>query len=137
MTLAEFLTARLDEDELAAKAATPGEWAALDGGVMSVEDGGQWPVSETESTRDRGNRVHIARHDPARVLREVEAGRKILAAWEDADRRRYDLPEGVSEGRDPAERLRDDAVAVVLDEIVAIRAAVYSDHEGYLDEWRI
>jgi hypothetical protein len=53
--LAEFLAARLDEDEAAAKA-----WL---------------PFGNPDAT----NREHAARHDPARVLREVEAKRQILA----------------------------------------------------------
>ena len=50
-----FLRARLDEDEAAAKA-----WLPF-------------------GNPDSAQREHIARHDPARVLREVAAKRAILA----------------------------------------------------------
>lgn len=67
----------LDDVERAAKAATPGPWYALDGGVIN-DDNTQWPVSETESDRDRDDRVHIARHNPKHVLNVVAAHRRIL-----------------------------------------------------------
>jgi hypothetical protein len=54
--LIAFLNARLDEDEAAAKA-----WLPF-------------------GNPDAAAREHIARHDPARVLREVQAMRAILAA---------------------------------------------------------
>ena len=75
--LIAFLNARIEEDEQAARAATPGPWAALDGGVMSIDDE-SWPVTSTETDRERGDRVHIARHDPARVLADVETKRRII-----------------------------------------------------------
>lgn len=54
MSLVEFLRARLDEDEAAAKA-----WLPF-------------------GNPDDAARAHIARHDPARVLAEVEAKRRII-----------------------------------------------------------
>lgn len=80
--MAVFVEKRLDETEAIARAATPGPWIAIDSGVMAVDDE-TWPVDATESARDREDRVHIAAHDPARVLREVEAKRRILARHAD------------------------------------------------------
>ena len=85
--LRAFLAARLDEDEAAAKAATAGPWAfegddPTDDELYSVHDGIVDLVGVTVAfTRDRqvANGQHMARHDPARVLREVEGKRKILA----------------------------------------------------------
>lgn len=65
--LAAFLTARLDEDEAAAKAAWGTEWDW------------RYLVSPFREPCSTAHTVHIARHDPARVLRGVEAKRKILA----------------------------------------------------------
>lgn len=62
MTITEFLNARLDEDEAAARAARP--W---------------WPSTYTPEFAKEDRAVHIARHDPDRVLAEVEAKRKIIA----------------------------------------------------------
>lgn len=92
MTLTEFYAARLNEKEAAAKAAA-GEY----------QGGGEWYItrqgtlgSRVERFRDadvgcpdgchpsEAQNVHIALHDPARVLRQVEAGRKILAAYNQA-----------------------------------------------------
>jgi hypothetical protein len=78
--LVEFLRARLDEDEALAREAPPGPWHignAVDPtqpchvhtfpGARMVADGLNWLVAE-----------HIARQNPARVLAEVEAKRRIL-----------------------------------------------------------
>lgn len=102
-----FIEARLGEDEAAAHAATPGRWVVggfpgaeylpcdfvhapdytpdgfSDGqhvGDASVADGGMgpWAVSVRGSGFPRANAEHIARHNPARVLLEIEAKRKRL-----------------------------------------------------------
>ena len=82
MTIVEFLRARLDEDEQAALAATPGRWWArpqrVDRAVYSVQAVGAlngMPALGIDSLRDA---EHIARHDPARVLADVEAKRRIV-----------------------------------------------------------
>ena len=101
MTLAEFIGARLDEDEAAARAAPGVHWTATEGdsiagaavydeqwrlldpahynhdNALSTRPGATGP-QYIERARDE-LAAHIARHDPARVLREVEAKRKILA----------------------------------------------------------
>jgi hypothetical protein len=59
VNLSEFLTARLDEDEQIARAINGDKWG--------------WPGARS------GFAAHVARHDPARVLREVAAKRAILA----------------------------------------------------------
>lgn len=121
--LAQFLRARLNDDEQAARAATPGPWAvdsesfaeaiSAGDGSVSVVAGGRWggEASVFETTADA---VHIARHDPARVLAEVDAKRALLD----------DLDYGGSEMADArwhvARRL----------------ASVYADHPDYLEEWR-
>jgi hypothetical protein len=78
--LVQFLRARLDEDEALALEAPQGPWHignAVDPtkpcnvhtfpGARPVADGLNWLVAE-----------HIARHDPAHVLAEVEAKRRIV-----------------------------------------------------------
>lgn len=66
MELVDFLRARLDEDEEVAKAAS-GDL----GNVLSQ-------VEYLDGTTQADER-HIARHDPARVLAEVEAKRQLTA----------------------------------------------------------
>jgi hypothetical protein len=67
--LVSFLTARLDEDEAAARG-----WFDRFPDMPADELADQAAAGVT----DEGY-IHIARHDPARVLREVAAKRKILA----------------------------------------------------------
>jgi phytoene/squalene synthetase len=132
--LVRFLLARIGEDEEVARAATPGPWFANGamnensqvgtgmgvvgkardfpgedrrGDVVSVgveDDGGAWwPDAQ-----------HIARHDPARVLAECDAKRRIVA---EADAGHGGYPDGV---------------------YFAVRALAlpYADHPDYRPEWR-
>ena len=165
--LVTWLRARLDEDELWAKAASAGLKAddgTVPGGVhwtwaigdqwepvqpdplepyMGGHDG-QWsqpvvlrtveewrldwggpdntlPVKIAESEELRtADGAHIARHDPARVLREVEAKRRIV----DVAGRRLDRYIGTG--------------AQVAFEWLTLRllALPYDDRDGYREEWR-
>lgn len=117
--IAEFLKARLDEDEAAARAATPGPWLALDGGVQSAGDEWQWPVADTDSARNREDRAHVARHDPARALREVATKRRIVKMASVL-------------ARTPP----NPAVGAFGTEMLKQLAAVWSDHPAYRPEWR-
>jgi hypothetical protein len=117
-----FVRARLDEDEAAAKAAWGIEW---DWRYVAQPFGERPSIAHT---------VHIARHDPARVLREVEAKRAILdrhmphetafdglaCNWcsEDVD----DRPQ-IAKERWPCPDARD-------------LAAVWNDHPDYRQEWK-
>lgn len=101
MDLTEFLAARLDEDEAAAEAATGHEWVSALRWAMD----GATRIAEADAVRTA---AHVARHDPARTLREVEAGRKFLA-WHAGDR-------------------------AYLNVILA-KAAVYRDHPDYDPLW--
>jgi hypothetical protein len=148
VTLQGFLAARLDEDEAAALYAAGPGWflaSAEDPDQRSVRFAGPstlYGYGESLADYYIADRIdvadaeHIARHDPARVLREVAAGRAILAMYEDAAQAPYDLPEGVSEGRDDDERERDQYLIDVLDDVVRHLAAVYGDHPGYRAEWK-
>jgi hypothetical protein len=100
VNLTEFLAARLDEDEAAARSCADNDgnlgWrdspvqASL--GDHTIRTTGSRPVARIREADSRGDEsvprilspdavaAHITRHDPARVLREVEAKRAILAA---------------------------------------------------------
>lgn len=99
MTLVEFLVARLDEDEAKARAATPGPWR-VDPAMFEADSFDIYTLpSETEpigqgvaadhegfgacSISDAEYLVH---YSSDRVLREVEAKRKILAEHMPHDR---------------------------------------------------
>jgi hypothetical protein len=96
MTIEEFIQARLTEDEAIARA------ALRDSPIMMVRTGeleprtivvdrGEWVADGTAvdsyaATRFDTGRTeladHAAAHDPARVLRQVEAIRRVIADYE-------------------------------------------------------
>jgi hypothetical protein len=78
---------------------------------------------------------HVVRHDPARVLAEVEAKRRIVeSAAEIMDRGAF--PEGVSDGRDPDEVESDEGLAALAEYHLRLLALPYADHPDYREEWR-
>jgi hypothetical protein len=123
--LTAFITARLDEDEAATKAVAPlghvfdmgGE--RLDDQFAHIrvrhhsEDGRSYSQPDQPATR------HFARHDPARVLREVAAKRAIVALA------------GTPDDDDPYYGGWDTVMELVLRNL----AAVWSDHPDYRPEW--
>jgi hypothetical protein len=145
--LAAFLSARLDEDEAAAREGQPdpadpqtGEWTAY-GHHPTLQDRRQdrdvqMVGAETELTGwmvctvgqfDRAPFIaaHIARHDPARVLREVKAGRAILALHTG----QHECP-----GDEGYAWYGDDEAPWCP--AVRHHAAVYDDHPDYRQEWK-
>ena len=91
MDIVAFLTARLDEDEQIANAAVGQQWEHAF--ASSREDYSFWSIhtvhpdavevagtgfDNTGGIHDEGSAVHIARHDPARVLRDVAAKRRLM-----------------------------------------------------------
>jgi hypothetical protein len=120
-TLTEFLLARIAEDEYAARAFVNelGEarrWRCDEvGGTVRRDGVPPFGLSDVEATTPTHlEAAHIARHDPARVLAECEAKRRIVEVA---------LP---GERDDAGERFR----------ILRILATVYADHPDYRDEWR-
>jgi hypothetical protein len=106
VTLAEFIAARLSEDETAAKAAG------------SRPNGPLWE----DGTRHTVVAAHINRHDPSRVLREVTAKREILAECSTL------VIVGVA--------YPDEAGPESAARILQLLASVYSDHPDYQDKWK-
>jgi hypothetical protein len=124
---------QLDEDERIAKAATPGPWVDQGGYVTDVgpkvqvtDYGTQDGEPEEDKPQGRADSAHIARHDPARVLREIDAKRQVLAAYEQASR--YAT---TTWGQSNADQSR----ARTLDKMVRLLASVYSDRPSYRSEW--
>ncbi|MEV0598568.1 DUF6221 family protein [Streptomyces sp. NPDC050315] len=90
--LVAFLRARLDEDEAVARAAFPAPWTRRDhvAGVHADDATQERPFGSAVADCRRvpggfgygtANADHIARHDPARVLAEVEAKRQIVDSY--------------------------------------------------------
>ncbi|MCU1677719.1 MAG: hypothetical protein JWM93_2477 [Frankiales bacterium] len=118
MTIIEFLEARLRDDQAAAEAATPGPWV-YDEGL-----GDSWIVAADGSSvadfcDNRGHNVdaaHAARFDPARVLAECAAKRRIIEGYKYLD-------------TDPDLRMHAWTFAL------RCLAQPYADHPDYRQEW--
>lgn len=126
MTFTEFLEARLKEDKQWALAAQDGDgyagWDNPSTGVVQVAGGGLDGLVLVP----RNMAVHIARHDPARVLREVEAKRAILAEYEKEARV---IEQGHRTGW-------TEGGQAVRETVLRLHASVYADHPDYDESWR-
>jgi Family of unknown function (DUF6221) len=83
LTVVEFLEARLAEDELTAQAAIDGasDWHVLYA-YRDIKDGdGHYVVLADSQYPTVGQAAHIARHSPARILRQCEAARALIAEF--------------------------------------------------------
>ncbi|MDL4774254.1 MULTISPECIES: DUF6221 family protein [Thermomonosporaceae] len=126
--LVEFVKARLDDDELVAQAArlaSAAPWRltsehGFDGAepveykVLRDNDGLSIADDRTNLTAE--DLTHIAHHEPARALAEIEAKRRLIIELDS-----YGGPETT------------DAYYVVLRHL----ATVYADHPDYQDDWRL
>ena len=162
INLTAFLYARLEEDEAIARAAAdsveeaPGFWrydegarpvpriigtsweSSLTDGVWNCDDPDDHCDELRHPSRSAGK--HIARHDPARVLRDVTADRKLLTALERAteysDRMFGPVPpDDIAHGEWPGERMRAATQVLILEYVARIRAERFSDHPGYWPGW--
>jgi hypothetical protein len=136
-SLPEFLPARIAEDatdaRLAMAALPTGEWLISDYGTVyageEFDDEGlscgrndiAFPLADTE--------LHIARHDPARVLAECEAKRRIVEHWNST------VEWAEDPGCDSPDRYL--MVAAGLYEAMRHLAEVFADHPDYQPEWRV
>ncbi|MEE1814225.1 DUF6221 family protein [Streptomyces sp. SP18ES09] len=136
--LIAFLRARLDDDEQTARAAAAAIGGDDDADVpLTIADDAYEAVAE-----------HIARHDPARALAEVEAKRLILLI--------HNTPAAVSpklaaiglrEGEAPEDdrscmgcglNMMEDPITADVNACPILRALAlpYADHPDYQDSWR-
>ena len=141
-TLTDFLLARIAEDEAAAREAqewtyqqeaewwAEGEWW-LEGVCMSTIGSGHTGSHIVGYSYSDQTAEHIARHDPARVLAECEAKRRI--AEEHVNEGALD---GLSYCGTCEDRRKHDAANWPCVTIRAL-AAVYADHPDYREEWRL
>ena len=131
MDLVEFLRARIGDDERIARETIhpgrTGEWE-----FDEYEEDGQrrWhllldriaPGLYDTSGMGPSTMRHIARHDPARVLRDVEAKRLLLRGHEPEIHR--------CDGGDFAQGHADCRIKTAL-------ALAYADHPEFREEWKI
>jgi hypothetical protein len=136
--LVAFVRRCLDEDERMAQAAaelaeTADWWASAEGKVNDANAPGYRNLLGGEhawSLDEIGE--HIARWDPARVLAEVEAKRRILDAG--APRReREETGEYLHFGNWSS--CSDDCAGTVWWEILKLLAQPYAGQDGWQEEW--
>jgi len=121
LTVVTWLRAQLDEDERVARFTDGQSWIADGDEVRIRDDDGDLVVG---CIRRWSHAEHIARHDPARVLAEVDAKRRILdhhplSEW------RVDPPACATcnDMEHPCHTLK-------------LLALPYADRPGYREEWR-
>lgn len=143
MDITEFLTACVKDDERLALGSYPGPWVtdlddALDENVTN--ESGQIVAWVRARPFTDATRSHIARHDPARVLREVAAKRKLIELHAPA------VIHGEKGGADwynrmticrtctPSQQFPETAWPC---DTVKLLASVYADRPGYKEEWKL
>jgi Family of unknown function (DUF6221) len=133
MDIAEFIRARLDEDEAAARAAAgraPGPWVGAFKQVTSEPSSAEISIVATTEWSDTSH--HIERWEPARALREVAAKRAILAIHEPLPSVYGEPPVCGACWPQP----RPGTHPLWPCSTVRPLAAVYSDHPDYRAEWK-
>jgi len=128
VSIRDFIAARLDEDEAAARVATEGPWS-----FVGYDDSGWAVVANDEheivSRSGSDDATHTALHDPSRVLREVQAKRDLLAH---AERSLADADKLETIGAQPADVF---TIRAPAEWTLSILAAPYSGHPDYNPEW--
>lgn len=135
-----FYEARLDEEESAAEAATPGPWwynprkqwlnaeaferYDLAKGEEFVGYGGPHPFTgavaatgPASAPQSMADAAFIARHHPTRALAEVHTNRALIKL--------YDL----------AMEHRQEALASAYFDVIQMGAAIYADHPDFDSQW--
>lgn len=126
-SIVDFLNARLAEDQAAAEAARDlmdEPWKVIPEGPEEENYSGEYRISDGVTVAGRveeAKALHIARHDPARVLREVAAKRAIIEQYEGYVKERMRLMNGWPNLEIPP--------------FMLALAAVYSNHPDYRKEW--
>jgi hypothetical protein len=129
--IVQWIGEQLDADAARALAASPGPWGvneahdevvAVDG--ITVAEGFALSGNQLRATVD-----HIAEHDPARVLREIDAKRRIMQVHNAQD------SWGMCVACPRDER---GAMQVEIEDcpILRLLALPYADRPGYREEWR-
>lgn len=119
--LVTWLRAQLDEEQARAQLLdglrAPSPWRASgDAFDAYVETADGTIIEERGGTTYLAVAKHIAEHDPARVLAEVDAKRRILDLYEQAE-------------------YGDFARLTALDDVIRLLALPYAERPGYRPEW--
>lgn len=126
MNIIDFLNARLNEDEASAKAAGSAPWVAdlprsvnVDPKATAANKHAFQRQGHIASVENPGAQAHIARHHPARALREIEAKRKLVHECQEAHQYYTQHPMA------PAGEITG------LHTAIKLAASVYADHPDY------
>lgn len=129
--LVRWLGEQLDADAATAEAAPPGPWSMDGSGSIVAADDTRVVCSVGGTIDGRVSRwpegpvvEHVLAHDPARVLREINAKRELLS--------RYKAMAADVLVMTGVESILSEYRRVVLPNL----AAGYSDRPGYREEWR-
>lgn len=123
--LIKFLNDQLDKDE----------WIATGAARTS---GSEWVPAALQSPFDARMDDHIARHDPARALQDVEAKRRIMAEHKQFLGHRENVPDGEpTTGCGTCDTSSDgwiepNGYCLTL----RLLALPYDTHPDYCEEWR-
>jgi hypothetical protein len=131
--LVQFLRDRLDETAAKARAAAEelgADWYYDDGFVLARREGDQ-VVTGSQDFLERERGEHIALHDPARVLAEVEAKRRLVDEFAQTG----SVPDTPERRASPHWR-GDFGYLQGLARAVHLLALPYADHPDYRDERR-
>ncbi|MEV0556247.1 DUF6221 family protein [Streptomyces sp. NPDC050597] len=116
--LIRWLGEQFDEDERVARAVTtPGTWRVGSSHGGSTVEGEGWTVDNADAL----DGAHIATHDPARVLLEIDAKRDLLRFAEGI----HDHHETFTTG-----------IAARLEKTLRLYALAYAARPGYRGEWK-
>lgn len=155
--LVDFVRARLDDDEATAAVITPGgfapaqwrpersrngRWVRLHTWLRQNNQAAGTEQRDSEAVvitaNERAEWAHIARHDPAAVLAEVEAKRALLATddtpfctsgcW-----RPDQTPKDPDSGWTVVIPHHYDCMAYYIAQVLALP---YASHPDYQEEWR-
>ncbi|MGQ5640781.1 MULTISPECIES: DUF6221 family protein [unclassified Streptomyces] len=131
--LVVWLREQLDEDARIARAADAGRWEFRTLGrhdQAAIQTAGG--LIQFDGSRASGNGVHTAVHNPACVLREIDAKRRLVARYVEHERLDRETFDAEGEHARSLVSLR----AAYLD-VVRELATVYADRPGYREERRV
>jgi hypothetical protein len=136
--LVRWLNTQLDEDERIARAATAGPWSRMGRRVLdptppSDRLGIGMAVGHAAADADFNETAdHIAAHDPARVLREIDAKRQILTLHRPTGKRSTGSGGGTIQDCSVCQHFPARYPCTTLRFLVL----PYSDRPGYQESWR-
>jgi len=137
----DFIAARLDERETAAKRAieaSGGEiWRASDGGLYPEDNPSQHPgafLADYYGFTDPDYGDHIALHDPTWTLRDITAKRQILGAYDRATAR---FDEALSSPPDIDADASAFSARSHMDLVLRLLAAIDADHSDFNPTWKL